>query len=504
VVLCCINGKYCDSRNCKLEIGYASDIGKPLIILWIENLQINDIDQSIGFITSSLKKINCFANPNDWEAKNFDEIKRSALEKINKVNNDRQVTDSSTLIKGRFKKVAKLGEGAQANVYKVEDIQDNETKYKALKVFKSIDDSSIDIKAIKKEMNLLQGVDNPNLIKYLDSFTEQVHNMNFHFLLTTYYEDGTLQDEIAITKAFGKILEAADLMTWSIQILSGIEYLHSKQIIHRDLKPANIYLSKRRLVLGDLGHAKCIIANNSNNSMSNQTFGTDCYIAPEIINILIDGNNGEEYTNKIDLWSFGCILFELITLNKLFVGKTKRTIEDKIFDFRDDQFMDRIDLNSTNGIFVTTLKNSLVKRPEQRNTATSLRNFILGNSSTLRSEDSNRQANASASNSGRQNIPKDNNLACNTGLEVEIDGLRKYLLTRYKYKIKSGIIDMECINKFMGHEKFAAWRNSVTTSTEFKGQVFDLMMKNSKQMDKRSHEKLKNIQKKLICNYKFY
>jgi hypothetical protein len=69
VVLCCINGKYCDSRNCKLEIGYASDIGKPLIILWIENLQINDIDQSIGFITSSLKKINCFANPNDWEAK---------------------------------------------------------------------------------------------------------------------------------------------------------------------------------------------------------------------------------------------------------------------------------------------------------------------------------------------------------------------------------------------------------------------------------------------------
>ena len=51
-------------------------------------------------------------------------------------------------------------------------------------------------------------------------------------------KDGTLDEEIALTKALGKTLEKSDVMSWSIQILNAIEYLHGEKIIHRDVKPA--------------------------------------------------------------------------------------------------------------------------------------------------------------------------------------------------------------------------------------------------------------------------
>ena len=80
--------------------------------------------------------------------------------------------------------------------------------------------------------------------------------------------------------------------------MKGIKFLHSNKLIHRDLKPANIFLHRRTLVIGDLGHAKELVDNNnfskSNHSSttSYRAYGTNNYLAPETYNT----------TEKIDIW----------------------------------------------------------------------------------------------------------------------------------------------------------------------------------------------------------
>jgi serine/threonine protein kinase len=93
--------------------------------------------------------------------------------------------------------------------------------------------------------------------------------------------------------------------------LLAIEYLHSKNIIHRDIKPSNIFINGPNLVIGDLGQAKNFDMSVVN---SKTMFGTFPYNAPETF-------EDEGYTKKIDIWSFGCVLYEMIKLEKLFNQK---------------------------------------------------------------------------------------------------------------------------------------------------------------------------------------
>jgi serine/threonine protein kinase len=90
--------------------------------------------------------------------------------------------------------------------------------------------------------------------------------------------------------------------------LLAIDYLHSNNIIHRDIKPSNIFINGPNLVIGDLGQAKNVDMSVIN---SKTMFGTFPYSAPETF-------EDEGYTKKIDIWSFGCVLYEMIKLEKLF------------------------------------------------------------------------------------------------------------------------------------------------------------------------------------------
>ena len=107
----------------------------------------------------------------------------------------------------------------------------------------------------------------------------------------------------------------------------------------------NIYLFGRQLVIGDLGHVKDL-EGNSRSSRSNQAFGTNNYLAPEAYDRL-------RRSNKIDIWSFGCIVYELFNLEKLF---NIRDIENLRSTIRKFQVETNLKIDKIRPLYVTVVK----------------------------------------------------------------------------------------------------------------------------------------------------
>ena len=91
-------------------------------------------------------------------------------------------------------------------------------------------------------------------------------------------------------------------------ILFALKILHARGIMHRDLKAANIFRINGTFKLGDLNVSKIM-----QNSLAYTQTGTPYYASPEVW-------RDEPYDTKSDIWSFGCILYEMATLNPPFQG----------------------------------------------------------------------------------------------------------------------------------------------------------------------------------------
>lgn len=104
------------------------------------------------------------------------------------------------------------------------------------------------------------------------------------------------------------------------QILDAMLYLHQNRILHRDLKPQNILLQKDVIKICDFGFAKQMSASTN---FLKSIKGTPLYIAPEIL-------LSRPYTHKVDVWSFGIILYELATGCTPFYASTIQKLQPKI------------------------------------------------------------------------------------------------------------------------------------------------------------------------------
>merc|ERR1719195_1886344 len=104
-------------------------------------------------------------------------------------------------------------------------------------------------------------------------------------------------------------LAEVEVARLAVQVLLGLVYLHSKRILHRDVKPANVFLAiTGAALLGDLGVAKVLLAG----SEQAQTFvGSPAYMAPEVV-------DAQPYGTASDIWSFGCVAYEMCTLRRAF------------------------------------------------------------------------------------------------------------------------------------------------------------------------------------------
>ncbi|XP_032596657.1 uncharacterized protein LOC6568456 isoform X2 [Drosophila grimshawi] len=161
------------------------------------------------------------------------------------------------------------------------------------------------LNAINKETKSLVSVDHKHIMKLYGTSSHS----DFLYLLLEYAENGSLDDYLyGKNQNRYKMSNGINLMN---QLVNGLAYLHEKKpkpIIHRDLKTNNLLLTKdyTQLKIGDFGIAKELATKNTTNK------GTVIYQAPEV------GSSPAIYTEKCDIYSFGIILWEVISRRKPF------------------------------------------------------------------------------------------------------------------------------------------------------------------------------------------
>jgi len=177
-------------------------------------------------------------------------------------------------------------------VYKVVDLEDNNT-YKAIKVFPKhfLIHNPGWIPGIRSEVNTLKKCRHQNIIR----FYEFLETPNNYYLVMEYCKDGNLLKYLE--KKGGRLSESEAIDIFK-QLLNGYHELYTQKIMHRDLKLSNILMNEGIVKLADFGFAKEAQVSDSN-------VGTQAYKAPDV-------SKSELYDYKVDIWSLGICLYELL------------------------------------------------------------------------------------------------------------------------------------------------------------------------------------------------
>ena len=206
----------------------------------------------------------------------------------------------------------------------------------------------------KREVEITLSLNHENVIKCYDVYED---NNSLHFVLEL-CEGGDLFDYILNNK--NKTIEENEAMDILEQMLKSLVYLHEEiGIVHRDIKPDNFlikYINGKKIIkLTDFGFSDYIPKNNDNDNKNNlsEQLGTPQYAAPEIF-------EGKEYTSKVDVWSLGVVLYNMINGTQLF-GHSKGD------NIKNDVLYKKINFTNFKNPLLKNLAMKLLERnPEKR------------------------------------------------------------------------------------------------------------------------------------------
>ena len=245
-----------------------------------------------------------------------------------------------------FQIISKIGEGAYSLVYKVRRLIDGNIY--ALKKVKLINLSEKERKNALNEVRLLASVKSKFVISYKEAFFDEQDNTLC--MIMEYADGGDLYQKIKENRKSQILFEESDVWRIFIQLVKGLKALHELNILHRDLKSANVFLMKDGSVkLGDLNVSKVYRQN-----MGYTQTGTPYYASPEVW-------NDKPYDTKSDIWSMGCVLYEMASLKPPFRAKDMEGLYKKVMEGK----VIRIPTKFTNNLFKIVLL-LLQVNPEKR------------------------------------------------------------------------------------------------------------------------------------------
>ncbi|AYU76393.1 protein kinase, putative [Leishmania donovani] len=245
-----------------------------------------------------------------------------------------------TLRKSGYVPVRSLGKGSFGQALLV--FHEPQQQYFVVKHLNLASMSSRQRHDAHNEINILQKLHHPNIVRYVEYYEEHPHL----YIVMEYADGGDVysllssaqtERRLGATGGYGGgsassvrppgpspssaatagLLSEAQVVNLFVQITMAVKYMHDRRLLHRDIKSSNIFLTKNHVVkLGDFGISTVL---QSTVAMASTMCGTPCYFSPELC-------QGRPYNSKSDMWALGVLLYELCAGHVPFESTTMKAL----------------------------------------------------------------------------------------------------------------------------------------------------------------------------------
>ncbi|MCM1965603.1 Stk1 family PASTA domain-containing Ser/Thr kinase [Streptomyces sp. G1] len=210
---------------------------------------------------------------------------------------------------GRYELSHVLGRGGMAEVYLAHDTRLGRTV--AVKTLRAdlARDPSFQAR-FRREAQSAASLNHPAIVAVYDTGEDYVDNISIPYIVMEYVDGSTLRELLHS----GRKLLPERTLEMCIGILQALEYSHRAGIVHRDIKPANVMLTRSGQVkVMDFGIARAMGDSGMTMTQTAAVIGTAQYLSPEQA-------RGEQVDARSDLYSAGCLLYELLAVRPPFIG----------------------------------------------------------------------------------------------------------------------------------------------------------------------------------------
>ena len=207
----------------------------------------------------------------------------------------------------RYRIERELGAGGMATVYLAEDLKHHRNV--AIKVLRPELAAALGPERFLREIEIAARLNHPHILPLFDSGEAD----GFLFYVMPYAEGESLRDRLIREKQ----LPVDDALQISREVADALGFAHSRDVVHRDIKPENILLEAGHAVVADFGIARAISAAGGERlTETGFSVGTPHYMSPE------QAAGGRDLDGRSDVYSLGCVLYEMLGGQPPFTGAT--------------------------------------------------------------------------------------------------------------------------------------------------------------------------------------
>jgi serine/threonine-protein kinase len=209
-----------------------------------------------------------------------------------------------------------LGRGGMATVYLGRDLRHE--RFVAIKVLHPTIAAAVGAERFLREIRIAAHLQHPHILPVFDS-GECAGRL---WYAMPYVEGESLRDRLCREGA----LPLGTALRLARDVAEALDYAHRHGVVHRDIKPENILLADGQAVVADFGIARPIDTGNETGiTLAGAVVGTPAYVSPE------QGAGSTQLDGRSDLYSLGCVLFEMLVGEPLFTGATSRAVIERRF-----------------------------------------------------------------------------------------------------------------------------------------------------------------------------